>query len=68
VISKQMFKAGFAQPLVFPAHRLNVPTIDTPWSNLYWASMQHVYPWDRGINFAVDIGRKAAATMMKVKI
>jgi hypothetical protein len=27
---------------------------------LYFASMSQVYPWDRGTNFAVEIGRKVA--------
>jgi len=26
--------------------------------------MSQVYPWDRGTNFAVEIGRKAAALMV----
>jgi hypothetical protein len=30
-------------------------------SDLYFASMSQVYPWDRGTNFAVEIGRKVAS-------
>jgi hypothetical protein len=26
--------------------------------------MSHVYPWDRGTNFAVEIGHRAAAVLM----
>jgi hypothetical protein len=26
--------------------------------------MSQVYPWDRGTNFAVEIGRKAASLML----
>ena len=29
-------------------------------AGLYFASMSQVYPWDRGTNFAVEIGRRAA--------
>jgi hypothetical protein len=32
----------------------------TPLDNLYFASMSQVYPWDRGTNYAVEIGRRAA--------
>ena len=32
----------------------------TPLPGLYFASMSQVYPWDRGTNYAVEIGRKAA--------
>jgi hypothetical protein len=27
---------------------------------LYLASMSQVYPWDRGTNYAVEIGRRVA--------
>lgn len=55
-----LFKEFFAQPVVFPNHIKNVPTMETPIPNLYWASMQHVYPWDRGTNFAVKLGKEVA--------
>jgi hypothetical protein len=31
---------------------------------LFFASMRQVYPCDRGTNFAVQIGRKAAKIML----
>ncbi len=30
--------------------------------------MSQVYPWDRGTNFAVEIGRRAAKQMMEIKL
>jgi hypothetical protein len=42
-----------------------VPDIRTPLSGLYLASMSQVYPWDRGTNFAVQIGREAAGLMLQ---
>ena len=53
-------KATYAQPVPAVNHSVNVPQLQTPLDGLYWASMSHVYPWDRGTNFAVEIGRKAA--------
>jgi hypothetical protein len=44
-------------------HSKNIPEIQTPIKGLYFASMSQVYPWDRGTNFAVEIGRKAARLM-----
>jgi hypothetical protein len=44
-------------------HSRAVPDIRTPLSGLYFASMSQVYPWDRGTNFAVEIGRRAARLM-----
>jgi protoporphyrinogen oxidase len=55
-----VFKAPYAQPVPEVNHSRNIPSIATPLPGLYWASMSHVYPWDRGTNFAVEIGRKAA--------
>jgi len=45
-------------------HSKNIPPIRTPVEGLYFASMSQVYPWDRGTNFAVEIGRRAAGMIM----
>jgi len=34
--------------------------LTTTVSGMYWASMSQVYPWDRGTNYAVEIGRRVA--------
>ena len=53
-------KTNYAQPVPLVNHSKNIPEIQTPIEGLYFASMSQVYPWDRGTNFAVEIGRKAA--------
>jgi protoporphyrinogen oxidase len=55
-----LFKASFAQPLVFKNHAEKLPPLETAMKGLFWGSMQQVYPWDRGTNFAVRFGRKTA--------
>lgn len=55
----------YAQPIVPINHSRSIPPIATPLKGLYWASMSQVYPWDRGTNFAVEIGRRAAREIMK---
>lgn len=57
------FAAPFAQPVVEVNHSYVLPPIKTPLEGLYWASMQHIYPWDRGTNFAVKLGQTAAQTI-----
>jgi protoporphyrinogen oxidase len=52
-----IFDADFAQPLVYKNHSKLLPPIELK-EGVYWLSMQHVYPWDRGINYAVRFGRK----------
>jgi len=58
-----VFKTNYAQPVPLVNHSKNIPTIQTPIEGLYFASMSQVYPWDRGTNFAVEIGRRAARMM-----
>lgn len=64
VIKTWLFKTNYAQPIPQVNHSQNIPAIQTPVPGLYFASMSQVYPWDRGTNFAVQIGRKAARLMM----
>jgi protoporphyrinogen oxidase len=59
-----LFRTSYAQPVPLLNHSRNIPDIKTPLPGLYFASMSQVYPWDRGTNFAVEIGRKAAGMMM----
>ena len=60
-------KTNYAQPVPLVNHSKNIPAIQTPIEGLYFASMSQVYPWDRGTNFAVEIGRRAARMMMDNK-
>ncbi len=59
-----LFKTNYAQPVPLVNHSGNIPAIQTPLPGLYFASMSQVYPWDRGTNFVVQIGRKAAKEML----
>lgn len=60
-----LFRTPYAQPVPFVNHSRHIPSIRTPLPGLYFASMSQVYPWDRGTNFAVEIGRRAARMMME---
>jgi protoporphyrinogen oxidase len=59
-----LFRTPYAQPVPLVNHSRNVTAIETPVEGIYFASMSQVYPWDRGTNFAVEIGRRAAREMM----
>jgi protoporphyrinogen oxidase len=59
-----LFRAKYAQPVPELNHSKNIPAVETPIPNLYFASMSQVYPWDRGPNFAVEIGRLAAEKIL----
>jgi protoporphyrinogen oxidase len=60
-----LWRSTYAQPVPPVNHSRSVPAIRTPLRGLYFASMSQVYPWDRGTNFAVEIGRKAAKMVME---
>jgi protoporphyrinogen oxidase len=55
-----LFRETYAQPVPPIAHSGSIPNIRTPIKGLYFASMSQVYPWDRGTNYAVEIGRRTA--------
>jgi protoporphyrinogen oxidase len=59
-----VFKTNYAQPVPLLNHSKNIPPIQTPMDGLLFASMSQVYPWDRGTNFAVEIGRRAAGMIL----
>jgi protoporphyrinogen oxidase len=55
-----LFREKYAQPVPPVNHSRYIPDLATPIPGLYWASMSQVYPWDRGTNYAVEIGQEAA--------
>jgi len=55
-----LFRETYAQPIPPLHHSQHIPDLRTPLPGLYFASMSQVYPWDRGTNYAVEIGRRAA--------
>lgn len=65
ILNTWLHRTKYAQPVPELNHSENIPEIETPIQGLYFASMSQVYPWDRGTNFAVEIGRRAARLMME---
>ena len=59
-----LFRAAYAQPIPLLNHSRALPALRTPLSGLWFASMSQVYPWDRGTNYAVEIARRAARSML----
>jgi protoporphyrinogen oxidase len=59
-----LHREPYAQPIVPVGHSRNIPPLATPLPGLYWASMSQVYPWDRGTNFAVELGQRVAQEVL----
>ena len=58
------FQSPFAQP-VFPVnYSKSLPRMRTGEKGLWLANMSMVYPWDRGTNYAVDLGKRVAQLML----
>ncbi|NWG17569.1 MAG: NAD(P)/FAD-dependent oxidoreductase [Chloroflexi bacterium] len=55
-----VWRAPYAQPVPGLNHSAKIPPLTTPLPGIIWASMSQVYPWDRGTNYAILIGREAA--------
>lgn len=59
-----LHRETYAQPIVPVNHLASIPPLATPLPGLFWASMSQVYPWDRGTNFAVELGQRVAREAM----
>ncbi len=63
---KWKFQDNYAQPVFPVSYSKQIPKIKTKTPGVYVANMSMVYPWDRGVNFAVEIGQRAARVMMEL--
>jgi len=61
LVNYRVFRAAFTQPVMPVGMANRIPPFDVGLPGLYMAGMQQVYPWDRGTNFAVELGEKIAA-------
>ncbi len=59
-----LFTGPYAQPVHERNYSQKIPPIKTPVKNVYLANMDSIVPWDRGTNYAVELGMKAADILM----
>ncbi|MBN8606188.1 MAG: NAD(P)/FAD-dependent oxidoreductase [Caulobacterales bacterium] len=65
VRQRHVWRAPYAQPVVVRRYSKLIPDTETPLPGVYLASMAQVYPEDRGTNYAVREGRKAAGLIRR---
>jgi protoporphyrinogen oxidase len=58
-----VWRARYAQPVVERHYSALIPAEETPLPGLFLCSMAQVYPEDRGTNYAVREGRRAAVDL-----
>lgn len=63
LIDFEVFKSPFAQPIIPINYSKLIPKFETPLENVYLANIEQVYPWDRGTNYAVELGKKIATAI-----
>ncbi|MBI4037216.1 FAD-dependent oxidoreductase [Candidatus Daviesbacteria bacterium] len=56
MIHNTLFVQPHAQPVVTTDYPKLMPEFITPLENVYLANMDMVYPWDRGTNYAIELG------------
>lgn len=61
IVDYKIWRADFAQPITERNYSTYVPPAQTPFANASMSTMAHIYPEDRGTNYAIREG-KAAAT------
>ncbi|MEE7449765.1 amine oxidase [Methylobacterium radiotolerans] len=65
ITDSHVWRAAHAQPIMERHYSSIIPDVTTPLSNLYISTMAHVYPEDRGTNYAIREGRKVADAINK---
>lgn len=60
----RIFKSPHTQPIVEVDHSKILPSISTPIKGIYLTNMEQIYPWDRGTNYAVEMGKKVTALIL----
>lgn len=58
IVERYLFRAPFTQPVVTVGYE--VPSFSTDCDGLWWVSMSHIYPWDRGTDRSLAAGREVA--------
>jgi protoporphyrinogen oxidase len=64
IIGFELFKTPFAQPIISTNYSKILPSFVTPIKNVFLANIEQVYPWDRGTNYAVELGQKIAKIVL----
>ncbi|MCG2686457.1 hypothetical protein L6258_03795, partial [Candidatus Parcubacteria bacterium] len=54
-----LFRDEFAQPVVTVGYKELIPEMTTPLDGLFYANFCQIYPWDRGMDQSVALGKKA---------
>lgn len=66
LITYHSFTGPFAQPIVTVDYQKKMPVFETPVKNVFLANLSMVYPWDRGTNYAIELGEKIVERVLSL--
>jgi len=61
------WRERYTQPVIGLHYSERKPPFRTPVAHLWFCSMAQVYPEDRGMNYALEYGRRAAQEILEVE-
>jgi protoporphyrinogen oxidase len=68
ITQSYLFIGPYAQPVHQVHYSRKAPKLKTAIPGVYLANMDSIYPWDRGTNYAVDLGQKAASLILSDRV
>jgi protoporphyrinogen oxidase len=63
-LAAHVFRAPSAQPIIRPGWAAQRPPAETGVTGVLAANMAQIYPWDRGINYSLELGEQVAARIL----
>lgn len=67
IISQHFTRNKYSQPAYPPNSLERIPPFETGVPNLFLSNLDQIFPWDRGINYAIQAGEKAAEKIHQTK-
>jgi hypothetical protein len=61
-----VWRERYTQPVIDLHYSQTKPPFETPVERLWLSSMAQVYPQDRGVNYAIVYGKRAAKEIARV--
>jgi protoporphyrinogen oxidase len=58
LIGYDLFKYPWAQPVIEVNYPQKKPDYELVPGQVYWATANHIFPWDRGLNNSIEMGRE----------
>lgn len=63
ILNTYKFVLPNSQPIMTPNYQSLKPSFKTPLQNVFLANLDMIYPWDRGVNYAIEMGQNMAKTI-----